>query len=178
MIDAVEICPQAAKTARANIAASPFAAMVHLYEGRIQTFSPEHALPYDLIMANPPFFQKALPNQSLPRTLARHALEDGLDFADLLAAVVRLLHRDGALWLLLPPMEMGMFAALASPLGLFEVERLAVRHRPKDLPNRLISRFSRREQTLETRPLVRCLEDGNTPSPQARALLADYMLYY
>jgi len=178
VVHGVEICPKAAKTARDNVAASPFAGMVRLFEGRIQTFAPEDGLPYDLIMANPPFFQKALPSQSAARTLARHAQDVGLDFPDLVTSVGRLLHTDGSLWLLLPPTEMGMFASLAADAGLFESERLTVQHRPQDPANRLISCFSRSRQPHSIRSLVRCLEDGITPTPEVKRLLADYMLYY
>lgn len=178
IIEGVEICSHAAETARRNVAASPFAHMVRIFEGRIQTFVPEGGIEYDLILSNPPFFQKALPNQHLARTIARHAREEGMDFTDLVASACRLLATNGQLWLILPPVEMEIFAKLAVEAHLFEWERLAVQHKPADPPNRMISCFGRFQKPLTKKVLIRCLEDGITPSPEVRAILRDYMLFY
>jgi tRNA1Val (adenine37-N6)-methyltransferase len=178
IIDGVEICSKAAETARRNVAASPFAHMVRIFEGRIQTFVPEGGIAYDLILSNPPFFQKALPNQHLARTIARHAREEGMDFTDLVASACRLLAADGQLWLLLPPPEMETFVRLAEESHLFEWERLTVQHKPSDPPNRIISSFGRFQKPLKKKALVRCLEDGTSPSPEVRTILRDYMLFY
>jgi tRNA1Val (adenine37-N6)-methyltransferase len=177
-IDAVEISPQAARMARQNVAGSPFATMIHVYEEPIQQFQPEDAQRYDLIVANPPFFLDALLGKNKARNLARHALEDGLDFIAMLQAVMRLLADDGTFWLLLPPIELQKFSDLASTYGLHELQRVAVSHKPGDPINRLISAFSRSIGPLQTIKLVRCGDDGKTPSPEAHALLVDYMLYY
>jgi tRNA1Val (adenine37-N6)-methyltransferase len=178
IIDGVEICSQAAETARRNVAASPFVPMVRIFEGRIQTFVPEGGMEYDLILSNPPFFQKALPNQHRARTIARHASGEGMDFPDLVASACRLLASNGQLWLLLPPLEMAIFAKLAAETQLFEWERLALQHKHAGPPNRLISCFGRFPKPLKKSLLVRCLEDGITPSPEVRSLLRDYMLSY
>ena len=176
-IDAVEISPAAAAKAYENVAASPFADAVHVHQGPIQQHEPSHGQRYELILANPPFYQNSLRGHEAARNLAWHAGPDGLDFTGLIDAVVRLMVDTGLFWVLLPMAQHAEFTQLAAGRGLHERERLSICHKPGDAVNRVISAFSRCSGPLLSRIFMRCDQDG-CPSSEARTLFADYMLHY
>ncbi|MEG2613106.1 MAG: methyltransferase [Alistipes sp.] len=91
--------------AQANAAASPWAHRVAMVQQPIQQF--EAAVPFDLILSNPPYFVDSLVCPDAGRTQARHATE--LSFSELHDAVVRLLAPSGRFCLILPPAEMELF---------------------------------------------------------------------
>ena len=177
-IDAVEICPVAFARAKDNAAASPFADMINPINQSVQEFALQSQKRYELILSNPPFYQNDLPSSAKhTANIARHSHEHGLDFAAMLVAVEQLLHDDGVFWVLLPAIESATFSTLAAASGLYERERLCIRHKGSDLINRMISAYSRRVTKLATHELVRHAEDGS-PTPELRDLLSPYMLHY
>lgn len=68
LIDAVELEPEAAQQATANVAQSPFANRIQVHQRAIQGWSQEA----DLIVCNPPFFHNHPKSQDRKRNLARH----------------------------------------------------------------------------------------------------------
>lgn len=69
---------------------------------------PEH---YDLIISNPPFFQRSFKAQQQQRAMARHA-DITLPFQDLANGVAQLLAPDGRFCCILPPAEAKSIVAL------------------------------------------------------------------
>jgi len=68
-IDGVELDKDAAEQARDNVAASPWASRVTIIENAIQDYQ---AVPYDLIVSNPPYFLAGQVFSDPARALARH----------------------------------------------------------------------------------------------------------
>ena len=177
-IDAVEICPVAFARAKENAAASPYTDMIHPVHQSIQEFALQAQRRFELIISNPPFYQNDLPLSAKDTAnIARHSHENGLDFAAMLAAIKQLLHDDGTFWVLLPATESAKFSALAATSGLYERERLCIRHQSPDPINRIISAYSRRVIKPQTNELVRHNKDGSL-TPEMRDLLSPYMLHY
>ena len=58
-IYAVELDPAAAQQAQENVAASPWAEKVHVYQQDVFTFCQQTSVKFDLIVANPPYFESA-----------------------------------------------------------------------------------------------------------------------
>lgn len=96
-IDAVELDKDAAGQARENVAASPWAHRLTIVEAAIQD---HRAVPYDLIVSNPPYFVAGQAFSDPARALARHT--GSLDPRALLTACQRLLAPSGRVALVLP----------------------------------------------------------------------------
>jgi tRNA1Val (adenine37-N6)-methyltransferase len=176
-IAAVEIDPAAAAMAKKNVLASPFAALIQVYQSAIQHWQPPNQDAFDLIVANPPFYQNSLQSEDYHRNIAWHGGRHGLDFDDLTLAVSRLLAPEGRFWVLLPSQVADGFMGLANAKDLCEVERLSLRPKPNAAVHRVISCFSRRPAETTLRELVRTDEEGEV-SEEERTLLADYMLHF
>ena len=96
-IDAIDIDEAAVEQAREN--------GVNAYLSRLQDWQNDQSpitnhKCYDLIVANPPYFQNSLKNPDAGRSTARHT--DTLSYADLMHHSARLLAPDGQLALILP----------------------------------------------------------------------------
>lgn len=80
-ITGIEIDPGAAADARANVAISPWSAMIEIVEGNILN-TPLPTRNGDcptMIISNPPFFNETLRSPSAARALARHGCEFGVE---------------------------------------------------------------------------------------------------
>ncbi len=143
IVDAVEIDPAAARQAQENARNSPWADRIHVHHVAVQDFE---GGPYDRILSNPPFFVDSLKAPNASRTVARHA--DALSFADLAAAVDRLLAPDGTFSVVYPMDEAIEFQCIAAKYHLFLNRRLRVRGTPKGAFKRALMEFSRRESPL------------------------------
>ncbi len=143
IVDAVEIDPAAAQQAAENARNSPWADRIHIHNVAVQNFE---GGPYDRILSNPPFFVDSLKAPDASRTVARHA--DTLSFADLAAAVDRLLAPDGTFSVVYPTDEAIVFQCVAEQNGLFLNRRLRVRGTPKGAFKRTLMEFSRRENSI------------------------------
>lgn len=113
-IDAVEIENQAYADAQENIAASPWHDRIHLHHTAIQNFNP--STKFDLIVTNPPYFQKSYKPPTAQREMARHT--EQLTFDEILILSEKLLTSNGKLNLILPYTEGLQFIDLADHKGL------------------------------------------------------------
>lgn len=180
VIDAVEIDGPAAARAQSNVSLSPFASMIRVHPASIQTFVMEpHGPPsYDLIVANPPFYERAPRSLDARRRLAFHSDEQGLDFSTLLSVVARLLADRGQFWVLLPAVASETFAQRAwDESGLYSQGIVTVRHKPGAPVKRVIRVLGREPTVPWHRDHCKCDTDGS-PSTSERALLGDYLLYF
>ena len=177
-IDAIEIEDSAFAAAKANVESSAFAARINVFHSSLQKFAPNVAKTYDLIVSNPPFFQSDLATtKSRSMHLARHAHDEGLDFATLARIAKELLAPGGRFWVLLPSREANLFRNAAAATGLHEKHRLCLHHTSSSHGNREISSYLTEPTELEVSKMVRHRDDL-TPSDEMRALLAPYMLHY
>ena len=175
----LDIAPAAVQQARENVAASPFATRITIAEADVRTItlhpSPitHHLSPFPSIVCNPPYFVVALESPDSQRTLARHAAS--LSYADLMAAVLRLLTDDGEFSVVIPfdcKQHLEQEATLA---GFFKVRECAVKTTPRKAPRRYLLAFRRHPCELQR-------EEGvieNAPgqrSPWYQALTNDFYL--
>ena len=103
-IDAVEIEAQNVEQAIENVIQSPFLKRISVVQAAIQNWrKPEspHSSKYDLIISNPPFFDKHLLSPREERNRALHT--ETLSLSDLALSVARLLADTGRFFVLLPP---------------------------------------------------------------------------
>jgi len=97
-IMAIEIDKDAASQARENFDASPWKDRVAVIEGDVT----HHAFPgkFDLLISNPPFYEKELRSGTERKNIAYHS--DNLTLQELLQAIKTNLSADGNFFLLLP----------------------------------------------------------------------------
>lgn len=175
-IEAVELDPAAATQARANFAASPWAARLTLHAMPLAQLAATRPAAFDGILCNPPFFRNSLRSPDARRTTARHTAPDSLTFAELAEFAATFLTSAGQLTVLLPPPEMQQFEREAAQASLFPATRLVLHHRPGSKPLRHITAFGRQPAAVATRLL--CLhEDGSEEYSAAfRELLGPFYL--
>ena len=204
VFDAVELDEAAAGQAAENVATSPFADRVRVWQTAIQAYRPPADVPgavYDHILTNPPFYVNSLRSPSGAVNRALHA--DELPFADLVAAVARLLKPGGTWSVLLPPPEAvllnqlagasGGTAAPADRCGYVPVRQLYLRHQPQKPVFRHLITYRAAEgvstdlaplgtlpRTLGTPPdeLTIYETDGQTYTDAFRQLLAPFYLNF
>lgn len=177
-IDAVEIDENAYNQAIGNVSASSFGNKIKVFHQSIQSFIPSNDLvAYDLIISNPPFYQKSLQSTDSQVNKALHAVE--LSFEDLIDSVVRLLKLDGRFVVLLPPFEIENLMKIAQKKGLYLSKKLLIRHDESKPIFRVIATFlSNQVLDYEEDTLIIHEKDGKTYSEQYRVLLKDYYLIF
>ena len=175
-IEAVELDTAAAAQATANVAASPWAARIHVYSTSLAQFAATQPAPFSHMVCNPPFFRQSMPSVNAERRTARHVSSNSLSFEELADFAASFLVPTGSLTVLLPPPEMARFEQAAQAVGLSVGARLSVRHRPGALVTRHITRFERSPTALAEKELL--IHDGTDSaySTEFRALLAGFYL--
>lgn len=161
--------------ARANCAASPWADRLRMVQSPIQQFEAE---PFDLIVANPPYFVESLLCPDAGRTTARHTVS--LSFEELRDAMDRLLTPAGHLALILPIEAAARFEELCR--GRFEpIRRTAVRTTPRHPAKRMLLelvRCGRAQATLRSDELLIGTGRHEEYTEQYRTLTGDFYLKF
>jgi tRNA1Val (adenine37-N6)-methyltransferase len=97
--------------------------------------------PFDLIIANPPYFSESLRNPDLRKSAARH--DDSLPRDALLKGACRLMSGKGRLQVIMPYVEGNLLIAEAAEFGLFCSHILNIRPLPASEIRRLIITLGR-----------------------------------
>jgi tRNA1Val (adenine37-N6)-methyltransferase len=153
-ITAVEIDEAAYKQAQQNIASSPWP-NITVKHTTIQTF--KQALPFDIVISNPPYFNHSLKGLNDARNTARHT--DRLSFDELIHAYMRLSHKHSCFNVILPTTEAGIFIELAKQNGLYLNAHCQVKTTPSKAFSRSLMRFSLVNTLPELASL--CIKDEN-----------------
>jgi len=98
IIDSIEIDKEAFEQAKENAAASPFFVQINVIHGDAKTFS--FSKKYDLIISNPPFYEREIISGNQTKNLAHH--HSGLLLEELLLIIKNNLSSHGVFYLLLP----------------------------------------------------------------------------
>jgi tRNA1Val (adenine37-N6)-methyltransferase len=97
-IDAIEIDKEAYEQAKENAAASLFSERIEVIHGDLKKYHPTKK--YDLIISNPPFYEKEIRSVDEKKNIAHHY--SGLLLEELLAVIKKSLNPQGKFYLLLP----------------------------------------------------------------------------
>lgn len=114
-IDAIEIDKTAAAQAKENIVQSPFADRINIQCADILVCS--FTKNYDVIISNPPFYEKELKSDNPDKNVAHH--NDGLLLKDLLQIIKNNLSPAGKFCLLLPYKRKEEAEKMIADAGLF-----------------------------------------------------------
>lgn len=140
-IDAIEIDPAAAGQAAANVAASLFAGRIRVWQCDFRTFDIGAGGSYDLVICNPPYFNKSFKPGEISRTLARHA--DTLDLSLLFSGAAKALSESGRISIILPSGQAATAKKQARLHGLYPARIMEVLPVPGASPKRHCMEFSR-----------------------------------
>ena len=188
-IDAVEIDAQNVEQAADNIGKSPFAKQIAVHQAAIQDWrkqetphssllTPEflpYSSHYDLIISNPPFFDKHLLSPREERNRALHT--ETLSLGDLALSVARLLADTGRFVVLLPPFETQRLTDFLASLGLYPTRQLHLFSRQGKPVFRKITTFERKKAESFIETLYIHDSDGKY-SDDFRTLLKEYYLIF
>ncbi|WP_455632999.1 tRNA1(Val) (adenine(37)-N6)-methyltransferase [Parabacteroides sp.] len=145
ILDAIDIDPDACLQARENIAKSPFANRIQVYQTPLSEYKPDEHIKYDLIVSNPPYFIDSLKCPDTKRNLARHT--DTLSLPDLLRDSRKLLAPEGNIALVLPFEQREYLIGLAREESLFPLRETHVSPVPDAIPKRLLIELSTKPVT-------------------------------
>lgn len=104
-VTALDIDAACTEQARANADRSPWGGRVTTLCTPVQEYRPEE--PFDLVVSNPPYYDRSLLPPDAGRTTARHTV--ALTHGELIAAACRLLTAEGRLAVVLPAAEAQRF---------------------------------------------------------------------
>ena len=148
VVTAVDIDEDAVGQASENVAASPFAGRIAVEQADIRTMErPDGDGGYDVIVVNPPYFNKSLKSPDSQRTTARHT--DTLTYRQLMEATMRLLADGGELSVVIPTDCKAQLESEALLAGLSKVRECGVRTVPRKPPYRYLLTFARHPAALQ-----------------------------
>lgn len=125
-ITAIEIDPGACTDAAHNFACSPWKEQIDCVPGSLQAFCSSSTERFDLVISNPPFFERHSKSHDVRRRNARHT--DSLSYEQLIDGVQQLLSDDGLLYVLLPSQSIDRFVEIARRAGLECIVRTDLQH--------------------------------------------------
>ena len=164
-IVAIDLDADAVEQAKENVAASPWADRIQVYEAdarevegfQFSTFNFQFS--FDAILCNPPFFENSLKSPDAARTMARHT--DTLSFDELARSAARLLTPEGELSVVIPCDRAHDMTVSAACHGLFATRQTIVVPVEGGKPKRMLMAFTREGgthtvNTLHIQDFQRC----------------------
>jgi tRNA1Val (adenine37-N6)-methyltransferase len=172
-IDAVEIDQLAYYQAKSNISDSPFDANITIHHIDIKEFN---GINYDLIIVNPPFFEKDLNSPNSQKNKAKHQSE--LTFEILAETISAKLSLKGRAAVLLPPTGMAKFVKLMSINGLYLSKMIQIKHQEIKAPIREIAEFSNINQPAFIKEFCIKGADNVTYTKEFQELMKEYYIIF
>lgn len=157
IIDAVEIEAKAFEEAVYNFENSPWGNRLFCYHSSVQDFRQEIEDKYDLIIANPPYFEPYKNNSISAKSTARQT--HLLDYISLLETSKSLLSNIGSCAFIIPFDKEVHFIELAKKNGLFTQRITHIKDRETADFKRSLLQFGLEKTTLETNKLILKNED-------------------
>lgn len=151
-IDALELEEEACRQAEKNFTQSPWADRLHLLRGDFNAYAlsaPEKQ--YDVILSNPPFFNKSLKNKEHKKSMARH--DDSLSPEALLKNTGRLIHPGGIFCMIYPYEKLEGLILLASHHHWYPSRITQVLTGKNQTPKRALLCLERTKKTCRTESL-------------------------
>jgi len=161
--------------AEENVARCKWRNRINTINCDLQSFNPQKRK-FDLIVTNPPFFNKSLKNPDPRKSSTRH--NDSLSSADLLTGVDKHLDDDGIFQLIMPYIEGTIMIAEAQQYGLYCNNILRVKPLPTAEVRRLIMTFSRNRLKLTEKFLTIERGERHEFTEEYKAITKDFYLKF
>ena len=170
----VELNVAAAQQASENMASSPWAGRLSVWQGNICDYS--HAAGFDLIVSNPPFYSKHQLTGDLARDQAMHT--QYLSFADLCLSAKALMRPAAHFYVLLPPYEAGLLRLEAAGQGLYLQGCTTIRNFEGGAAFRQVLCFGQEPQeTIHDELVIYASKEARIYTAAVSDLLSPYYLY-
>jgi tRNA1Val (adenine37-N6)-methyltransferase len=174
MIEGIEIDRESYEQAAWNVSRSPWQNRIKITLTSFQEYVDQTDKSFDLIVANPPYFQNSLTGNDSRRTAARHACTLTMD--DLVNGIGALLDHSGRYCMIMPVNEGNIFIRTAREKGLHCRQITRVIPNPGKPPKRLLLEFSPRNGNTKITELTIELGKRHEYSPEFRSLTGDFYL--
>jgi tRNA1Val (adenine37-N6)-methyltransferase len=172
-IDAVEVDSDACEEASANFNDSPWSGRLKVHCTPVQSFF--SAYPYDVIVANPPFYENDLRSPDEKRNKALHGTH--LGYGELISNMKRLLAPGGKAFVLIPSEKSKRFEALTEEQAVHVEEKMMIRQTEKHRFFRSIYMLTQNTVINETAISELTIRDAaNQYTPEFNMLLKEYYL--
>ncbi len=174
-IDAIDIDMDAIAQAQENVQQSPYIGQISCRHISLQELARETDKKYDLIVSNPPYFEKSLKSPDTIRTIARHS--DSLYMEELLDASFAMLSDKGRISLIYPYDFKEKIMSYANDKWLFVARITNVYPTPGSLPKRILIELSKeRTSTCESDIIIEM--ERHVYSNDFVGLLKDFYLKF
>ena len=172
-VTAIEIEPSAAAQCKSNFEQSPWKEKFTLFAGDVQYFLETAHEKFDVIIANPPFFENHLKATDTDRNTAFH--DDSMPKSLLAKAIAQCLTESGAAYILYPSTEWSLWEKQLEHHSLYVKQAVQVYPSPKKTHNRIIGEVVKVSTETTIQPFsIRA--NGNDYSEEFIALLAPFYL--
>ncbi|HMQ89268.1 MAG TPA: methyltransferase [Flavilitoribacter sp.] len=142
-ITGIDIDPSATVQALENVRASPWSDRIAVIQVSAQEFGRAQGREFDLIVSNPPYFDKALLSADQGRNRVRHTID--LSYGDLVKAVDGLLADEGRFYVILPARAAEGFCRIGRYFGVHCTGMLKISTKSGKPVSRVILEFRRQE---------------------------------
>lgn len=171
-IDAIEIDKTSADQAIENIAASPWKENIHVHCINVLDF--ELSNQYDVIISNPPFYEKEIESADAGKNKAHHG--HGLRLQELLQVIKKGLKPGGKFFLLFPYKRMKEIETAFKKEGLYIEKKLMAAQSVHHLPFRTLIKGKQQPASTET-VSISIKDEQQQYTNEFQDLLRDYYLY-
>ena len=152
-VTGIDIDKSSIDEATENAQNSPWKKRISFQNISVQDFCiPQNKNNFDLIVSNPPFFEKSLKSPIEKRNLSRHT--DTLSFEELIVSAEYCLSQKGFFAVIIPAESAQKIENLALLHGLFCSRKMEIHAYPNQPTNRVMLVFSRQEIQIQTEKLV------------------------
>jgi len=172
-ITSVEIDKDAFLQASQNIDASPWKEKITIFHSDIKDFKPTGS--YDIIISNPPFYEKEWPSESSKRNTAHHSRE--LLVEDLLDIIAATLTPTGKFYLLLPYKREEEMIKLFEQKQITVLQKILVRQTVDHTYFRVMIEGSLKTSADTITNELAIKNKNNEYTAEFTTLLKDYYLY-
>lgn len=172
-IEAVEIDNTAFEQARENFIKSAWSARLTVSHADVTKFAFQKK--YDIIVSNPPFFEKSLKSSDYQKNLAKHATF--LSYAELASVVLGNLANKGKFYVLLPYKKFDLFQKTAIGNKLYLLQKVNIRQSEHAGYFRTAGIFSNVTEQSAIEESITIKDQMNSYTEDFIQLLKDYYLY-
>lgn len=138
-VEAIDIHLPSCEDAEMNFKNCPWNERLHLCNLSFSDFLKASKTKYDLIVSNPPYYNRSLKSPSDKVNLSRHTIS--LSHEELLMGIKKLLQPDGIFCIILPFSEFQNFKQLATFEGLYSLHECVVFPNTSKPANRMLIEF-------------------------------------
>jgi tRNA1Val (adenine37-N6)-methyltransferase len=170
-IDAIEIESSCYGQLCQNIQDSPYVSSINAIYGDIKDWETDTR--YQVVISNPPFYEKQLRSDQAGVNLARHS--DGLTLESLFSHAKRLMSSDGFFYVLMPFYRKAECMDMASRFQLFPFSIADVKQSPFHDAFRVMIQFSTHPGNNETETII-IKKNASEYSDAFKLLLEQYYL--